>query len=128
MEVARGAPPLVSIIVRSMGRASLARALASVAAQTHRPMEIVLVDAKPSGLAMESFDGIPVRVVGGRRLPRAEAANVGLEAAHGAWMLFLDEDDTIAPTHVQSLLSTAMGAHLPVAYSQTMLVDQEGHE
>jgi glycosyltransferase involved in cell wall biosynthesis len=126
MEDARGSAPLVSIIVRSMGRTSLPRALASIAAQTHRPVEIVLVDARPSGLAMESFDAIPVRVVGGTSLPRAQAANAGLVAARGKWMLLLDEDDTIAPDHVASLIATAEKAHLPVAYSQTMMVDAAG--
>ena len=111
-----------------MGSATLPRALDSIAAQTHRPVEIVLVDARPCGLDITEHGGIPVRVVGGKRLPRAEAANVGLEAARGAWMLFLDEDDTIEPVHVQSLVSTAMGAHLPVAYSQTLVVDAAGRQ
>ena len=111
-----------------MGRASLPRALDSIAAQAHRPLEIVLVDARPSGLDMTEHAGIPVRVVGGKRLPRAEAANAGLEAARGSWMLFLDEDDTIGPTHVQSLLGAARGAHLPVAYSQTLMVDDAGRK
>jgi hypothetical protein len=37
--------PLALIIVRSMGRDCLANAVASVAQQTHRPLELVVVDA-----------------------------------------------------------------------------------
>ena len=64
--------PLVSVIVRTMGRPELARALDSVAAQTHRPIEIVIVDAADAGLAMHERSGLPVRVVRKGRLARVQ--------------------------------------------------------
>ena len=115
-------PPLVSVVVRTMGRPSLSRALASVAAQTHRPIEIVVVDAAGAGLDRKALAGLPVRLVGGGPYDRPRAANAGLAAARGAWILFLDEDDEIAPDHVALLLATALVAGVPVAYSQTKLV------
>ena len=48
--------PLVSVIVRTMGRPELARALDSVAAQTHRPIEIVIVDGLLRDPAVRSLD------------------------------------------------------------------------
>ena len=120
------AKPLVSVIVRTMGRPELPRALASVAAQTHRPLEIVLVDAAAKGLALQRHADIPVRVAGDGRLDRARAANAGLEAAQGAWLLFLDEDDEIEPDHVAELLEAARASGTEVAYSQTRLVDGDG--
>ena len=119
-------PPLVSIIVRTMGRATLPSALASIAAQAWRPLEIVLVDAAGSGLALERHAGIPVRVAGGGPLDRPRAANAGLEAARGAWLTFLDEDDEIEPDHVALLMATASIGGLPVAYSQTRMIGADG--
>jgi glycosyltransferase involved in cell wall biosynthesis len=117
---------LVSVIVRSMGRPSLSKALDSIVAQTHRPMEIVLVDAAGSGLGFAAHGGLPVRVVRKGPLDRARAANAGLEAARGGWVMFLDEDDEILPTHVADLLATAAAAQVPAAYSQTRLVASSG--
>jgi Glycosyl transferase family 2 len=116
-------PPLVSVIVRSMGRPSLGRALASIAGQSYRPLEIVLVDAAGSGLDLRQHAGIAVRMAGRTALDRPRAANAGLAAARGAWLVFLDEDDEMAPGHITQLLATATVAGVPVAYSQTLLSD-----
>jgi glycosyltransferase involved in cell wall biosynthesis len=117
---------LVSVIVRSMGRPSLTKALDSIATQTHRPMEIVLVDAAGSGAAIAAHGGLPVRFVRKGPLDRSRAANAGLEAARGGWVMFLDEDDEIDCTHVEDLLLTAANARVPAAYSQTRLVAASG--
>lgn len=120
-------PPLVSLIVRTIGRPSLPRALDCIAAQTHRPVEVVLVDAADTGMEMREHRGVPVRVVRRGRLDRAHAANAGLEAARGEWLAFLDEDDEIEPAHVAELLAAARAGAAPAAYSQTRLVDARGN-
>ena len=43
---ANGAGPIVSIIVRSMGRALLSEAVESILRQDYSPIEVVVVDAK----------------------------------------------------------------------------------
>ena len=56
-------PGLVSIVTRTLGRPCLADAAASVAAQTHRPLEWVVVDASGRGLDAPSAAGVLVRIV-----------------------------------------------------------------
>jgi hypothetical protein len=116
----------VSIVVRTMGRPSLALALDCAAAQSARPLEIVLVDAAAQGLALADHRGVPIRLVNQGALDRPRAANAGLEAARGDWILFLDEDDEIEREHVAQLLDAARAASALVAYSQTRLVDAQG--
>ena len=108
--------PLVSIIVRSMGRECLANAVASVARQTHRPLELVVVDA--TGGAHPALPELPslsnARLVNaGRRLLRPAAANVGIDHAKGEWIGFLDDDDFFEPTHVARLVARAAEADRP---------------
>ena len=120
--------PLVSILIRTMGRASLARAIAAAAAQTHRPLEIVVVNAAAKPLpAFDAPRDVPIRVVEGGPYGRPMAANAALDHARGAWLVFLDDDDAFAPTHVETLLAAAAtsgGAR--VAYSATAVVEPDG--
>ena len=99
--------PLISVIVRSMGRATLSRALQSIAWQTQRPIEVVVVAAAgPAHPAMpEHFDGLPLILVnrGGETLRRAAAANQGLDCAQGDCLLYLDDDDLLLPDHLSKL-------------------------
>lgn len=122
--------PRASIIVRSMGRPELHDALASLAAQTHPALEIVLVDATggrhpppPAACGPHA-----VRFVAGAA-PRSRpvAANAGLDAATGDYIGFLDDDDWLDPEHV-SVLVAALDAHpgYAVAYSAAREVDSEG--
>jgi glycosyltransferase involved in cell wall biosynthesis len=120
--------PLVSIIVRTMGRPELREALDSAVAQTHRPIDLVVVDAGDRGIRIGEHSGVPVRVVRKGRLPRAAAANAGLEASAGDWILFLDEDDAVEPDHVAQLLEAARRSNARVAYSQTRILSADGGE
>jgi len=119
-----------SIIVRSMGRPELPDALASLAAQTHSNLEIVLVDATggrhpapPSACGPHSV----LFVEGTVPRSRPVAANAGLDAATGDYIGFLDDDDWLDPAHV-SVLVAALEAHpeFAVAYSGAREVDSDG--
>lgn len=128
----RGSPsPLVSVIVRTTGRAELAEALASLAAQHYRPLEVILVDATGRGLpeAIAPCGDLPVTTVStGEPLRRPVAANRGLSASHGAFLLFLDDDDWIDPDHLSSLVSALLAEpHCLAAYSSTRKADRLGN-
>ena len=119
---------LVSVIIRTTGRATLARSMKSVFRQTHRPIEIVLVNAGGTPLPRLASDPtVEVREVGGGPFGRPQACNAGLDAARGEWLVFLDDDDAYLPQHIETLLeklAQADGAR--VAYSATACIDGEG--
>jgi hypothetical protein len=113
----------VSVIVRSMDRPSLVEALDSIALQTHRATEVVIVNARGPGHGPlpEQCGGLPV--VGAapapaRPLPRALAANLGVGAAGGPLLLFLDDDDMLLPDHLSRLVGTLeVNPAAPAAYT-----------
>jgi GT2 family glycosyltransferase/glycosyltransferase involved in cell wall biosynthesis len=125
-----GTGKLVSVICRTVGRTTLAKALASIAEQTHRDIEIVLVNA--SCVALDSMlpraYPFPITLIGGEtKLGRADAANAGLDASTGEYLLFLDDDDWIASTHITGLLSTLeANPQVGAAYSSTNKVSANG--
>lgn len=83
--------PLVSIIVRNSNRPTLSETLDSVALQTYPKIEVVLVNAKGATHSDvgEWCGNFPIRLIDSHEpLPRSRAANVGLKAAHGKYLIF----------------------------------------
>lgn len=88
--------------------------LASLAAQTARPIEVILVDNNSTdgtydvleqwagSVRAPGFDVVVVRCV---RSGAAAARNTGLELARAEWVMFFDSDDTMPPRHVADALA-----------------------
>ena len=113
--------PLVSILVRTHHRPGFLRqALRSIAQQTHRPLEVVVVeDGSSEGEAVcaEFAEQLEVRYF--RLDPaqgRSKAGNRALAEARGQWLGFLDDDDLLYADHVEILLQGALDAALPGSY------------
>lgn len=105
--------PLVSVIIRSMDRATLSDALDSVALQTYPNIEVVVVNAI-GGTHREIGEWcgrFPLRIFGsGRPLKRSHAANCGLDLARGEYCIFLDDDDFFDPDHIANLIESLKNA------------------
>jgi predicted TPR repeat methyltransferase len=102
--------PLVSVVVRSMARPTLARALAALAQQDHPRVEIVVASAcgadhpaPPPAAGPHAIRFVPAAT----RLSRPQAANAGHDAASGDWITFLDDDDSVLPGHISGLVAAA---------------------
>ncbi len=121
---------LVSVICRTVGRPTLATALDSLARQDHSTLEVVLVNAADTDLRDKIPPEFPhpVKHVGsGTHLSRPEAANLGLESSAGEYLLFLDDDDWIAPEHISNLVTALTdNSKVIVAYSSTAKVTEQG--
>lgn len=119
--------PLLSVIIRSMDRPTLDRALASVAAQTYPHIEAVVVAACGEGhrALPQRVGRFPLRLVRSDvRLPRPQAANAGLDAARGELMNLLDDDDDWLAHHAETLVrALEVTPEAGLAYSQSHLLD-----
>lgn len=122
--------PLVSVIVRSLGRPTLNEALDSIARQTYPNVEIIVVDAAGHGFPSMATSLGPrtMRVAStGAPLRRSAAANLGLDATRGAYLIFLDDDDLFDPGHVASLVETLRASPNHVAaYAGVRIEDRAG--
>ena len=122
--------PLVSVLVRSMDRSTLEKALDSVALQTYPNVEVVVVNAagvphRPLGTHCGRF---PLRLVEeGELLARSRAANMALDHSAGEFLLFLDDDDWLAADHLEKLVRILLASPgVLAAHTATVCVDGAG--
>ncbi len=126
----RGAPEL-SILIRTIGRASLLPALQSVYAQDFEGgvQIVVVVAAGPAPAALpEPPPHMWLQVhAAGLALGRAAAANQALDLARGRALLFLDDDDLLLPPHLTRLSAalSAAPASCPAAYTGVRCISGE---
>lgn len=110
--------PEVTAVITTHGRPECVRdALASLRAETHRDVEIVIVD--DGGELDVSALGGGVRVIRGVDLGVARARNLGLAAARGEFIIFLDDDDVALPHRIASLLRAARRHQASLCFGRT---------
>ncbi len=101
-------PGVSAIIPCFRSQASIGQALASIAAQTLRPHEIVVVDdGSPEPLSLaDTINGIPVHLIRHAVNAGAGAArNTGARNARFGLLAFLDADDAWAPQKLAQQLA-----------------------
>lgn len=120
-------PPEVTAVITTHARpAHVYDALASVQAETYESIEIVVVDDGGSFVAPSDDSGRPVRVVSGASLGVARARNLGLGAARGEFLIFLDDDDVALPHRIASLLREARLHDASLCFGMTRRVTEDG--
>jgi glycosyltransferase involved in cell wall biosynthesis len=118
----------VTAIIPTCGRPLLARrAILSALGQTYRSLDVVLVIDGPDGPTRELAAAMHeprLRVIELKaKAGAAEARNIGVNAAKGEWMAFLDDDDEWLPQKVTEQIQTAYGSRAvyPVVSSPTIV-------
>ncbi|MBF0166066.1 MAG: glycosyltransferase family 2 protein [Alphaproteobacteria bacterium] len=110
----------VSVIIPAYRAAgTIASALSSVAAQTQKPLEVIVIDDGSDDGTFEAAEacrsfmiGIDLLVIRQENRGAGAARNAGIRAAKGGWLAFLDADDTWLPTKIERSLAHAEGATL----------------
>src|SRR5438105_5863804 len=115
--------PAISIIVPTRSRNHLLpRAVRSLLGQTFTDFEILVVDDNPpearvftDSVLTSLLDHPKVRVLNHDQPRNASSArNVGLRAARGEWVTYLDDDDAYQPTKLEKQLRQAQKSSLPL--------------
>jgi glycosyltransferase involved in cell wall biosynthesis len=115
------ASPLFSIVLPTYNRsAMLGRAIQSVFDQDFGDFELLVVDDGSDDPYVSAWEGCDRRI----RILRnpdnrgvGAARNLGIAAAHGKYVSFLDDDDEYAPTFLSSTRSLLCDAAAGVALS-----------
>src|SRR5690349_18059587 len=100
--------PLISVVIPAYNAAAfLAPTLASVFAQDHRPIEVILVDdgSTDDTLAIARNWSPVLRVCHQDNAGPASARNRGIAMAQGDYLAFIDADDTWLPGRLRHHLA-----------------------
>jgi glycosyltransferase involved in cell wall biosynthesis len=122
--------PKISIVIPTYNRAHvLGRAIESVFAQTVSDFEILVADDGSTDATAALLESFPERVLHLRQSNRGPAAarNLGMAAARGEYIAFLDSDDAYFPRNLEAHLEVFdrnPGAGL--VYAGSEIVDAGG--
>jgi len=106
----------VSVVVPAFNaEAFVGEALQSVIAQTHKPLEVIVVDDGSTDntasivQAISSDAPFPVTLVRQSNKGLPAARNAGIRRAKGKWIAFLDADDVWKPNHLLTFVQHPPG-------------------
>lgn len=123
--------PLVSVVIPVRdGRATLARALLSIARQDYAPIETIIIDdasAEPIADIVAEFSHLrPILKRLETQHGAAAARNVALSYASGEFVAFLDADDEWLPGKMSRQVKT-LTENPTLAFSHTTVFDSKPH-
>jgi glycosyltransferase involved in cell wall biosynthesis len=89
--------------------AFLPQTLDSLVRQTRLPAEVIVIDdgSTDDSAAIAEAYGPPVRVIRQENRGQPASRNVGIQAARGDYLLFIDADDLLHPTALERLTAAA---------------------
>ena len=120
--------PLVSVVTRTKDRPEhLREAAASVAAQTWPAVQHVVVNdggRDVSELLAPYRERTQATYLAPGAVGRCRAGNLGLAAARGAYIAWLDDDDLYKPEHLETLVRASESSGAKVVYSMADRITQ----
>ena len=133
-------PGLVSVIVPTFNRAAvLSDTLDSVANQSYRPIELLIIDDGSSDdtqTAVETWSNryrsdaaLTVRYCSQPNRGACAARNRGLRDSRGEYIQFLDSDDRLRPSKLEEQVNAlSADPELDYVYAQTVQIGSDGSE
>ncbi len=122
--------PFFSVVIPVYNRADvLGIAIGSVLRQTFRDFEIIVVDDGSSdqpSKVIDSIDDARIRFLRQENKGGAAARNLGIAAATGRFIAFLDSDDVFLPHHLQTMHDLLDGTTNTVAYARIFVDRGDG--
>lgn len=125
----------VSVIIPTFARSiPVARAVRSAVEQSHRNLEIIVVDDNADEcMRMETLRAVSalgdervVYISNGRNLGAARSRNAGIEKSSGAYITFLDDDDVYDRDKVERQLAYMLENNLDFCFSSLRMADEHG--
>ena len=141
--------PLVSIIIPTFnGSAYLRRCIDSIARQTYKNIEVVLIDDGSSPDEHQFIQNLishysNIVLLVQKNSGQGVARNNGLKIAKGEWILFVDSDDSLGERFVEHLVRAAMnnvdvvccnytiilrGKHIPIILNDHERISESSSE
>ena len=128
---------LVSVIIPTYKRKLdfVSKALQSVLNQTYSNIEIVVIDDSPDDFPYRDdiknyIDGLKtdriLYIRNEKNLGGSLSRNVGINAAHGDYITFLDDDDEFMPKKVEKQLSFMLENDCDLSFSNMVLYRMDG--
>lgn len=116
---------LISVVVPVFNRYDyLSRSLASLAGQTFRPLELIIVDNASTDGSLEicnkfresnQDESLSIQVLAEPKPGANAARNKGLKAANGDYLYFFDSDDILYPKSIETIYGQLYKNHFPEA-------------
>ena len=124
--------PLISVIIPIYkAEKYIEKCIKCVVSQTYENLEIILVDdgsPDKSGEICEEFakDDTRIRVLHKENGGAATARNAGLDIMAGAYVAFVDADDYMEPTYIETLYQTLRDKGAQVSACGFKTIDENG--
>lgn len=132
--------PIVSVVVATYKRdRELREALDSLAVQTYRDFEVVLVDDNGNAewntrveaivnRFRETYPEINLRYIANtQNKGSAKTRNIGIDAAQGEYVTFLDDDDVYLPEKIEKQLENMLLTDADIGITDLYLYSEDGH-
>lgn len=124
--------PLISIIMATYNRAAtLQRAIAGVLGQSYQNFELIIVDdgsTDDTSTLLAQYLDSRIRILKLEKNKGVTAAkNCGLNSIRGEWFTFLDSDDEMTPTALETFLYVVAADHRINAITCNCIDSVTGH-
>ena len=110
----------------------LPRCVNSIQSQTYKNIEIILVDDGSPDRCPEMCDEYAqmdtrIQVIHKKNGGLSDARNAGIEKAKGNYLCFVDSDDYIQPTMLETMLTEAQKNNVSLVIANLKVVDEKGY-